>query len=251
MHRIAARAAAGLSVSLAVLIGEALWTVKRRLPTSVGLDASGTVVGSADGPPLTLVVLGDSSATGPGLEQPEHVWFRRALAELALPRPVEVVSLAVGGSRVGDTLARLDDAAAAGADLVLVAVGSNDAIHGTPSRRFEQQFEQLVAALEQQADVVAVTNIGDLGNIARVPAPLKTVLSARGRAISHRIERVAARHERTVLLDVGASNEGFRDVGVFGPDLFHPNELGHSLWAAAATPALRDAFRALELRPEP
>ena len=64
---------------------------------SVGIDASGRVHGRQDGPPLTMVVLGDSTSTGPGLTDPEDTWFRQALAELDLPRPVEVVSLAVGG----------------------------------------------------------------------------------------------------------------------------------------------------------
>jgi lysophospholipase L1-like esterase len=245
MRRIAARAVAAVSVTLAVLVGEAVWTVNRRLPASVGIDASGRVHGRHDGPPLTMVVLGDSTSTGPGLTDPEEIWFRQALAELDLPRPVEVVSLAVGGSRAVDVLERVDDAVATHPDIALVAVGSNDAIHGTPARRFEAQLEDLLAQLEAHLPVVAVANVGDLGNIARVPPPLKSVLRARSRTISRKIERVVERHDHAVLLDVSPSNAGFRDVTVFGPDLFHPNSAGHSLWAAAVAPTIRDLFHSL------
>lgn len=245
MRRIAARAVAAASVTLAVLVGEAVWTVNRRLPASVGIDASGRVHGRADGPPLTMVVLGDSTSTGPGLTDPQEIWFRQALAELDLPRPVEVVSLAVGGSRAVDVLERVDEAVAIHPDLALVAVGSNDAIHGTTARRFEAQLDDLLTRLEEHLPVVAVATVGDLGNIARVPPPLKSVLRARSRTMSRKIERVVARHDHAVLLDVSPSNAGFRDVAVFGPDLFHPNSLGHSLWAAAVTPTIGDVFRSL------
>lgn len=246
MRRIAARAATAVSIAVAVLVGEALWTVNRRLPPSVGIDASGRVHGLRDGPPLTLVVLGDSTSTGPGLTDPEEIWFRQALAELDLPRPVEVVSLAVGGSRASDVLERVDEAVAIHPDIALVAVGSNDAIHGTPSRRFSAQLDVLIDRLEAHVPVVAVTNIGDLGNIARVPPPLKSVLRTRSRMISRRIERVVEHHDHAVLLDVSPSNAGFRDIAVFGPDLFHPNAAGHSLWASAVAPTMRDLLHSID-----
>lgn len=246
MRRIAARAAAAVSLTIAVLVGEAVWTVHRRLPSSVGIDASGRVQGRHEGPPLTMVVLGDSTSTGPGLSDPEEIWFRQALAELDLPRPVEVVSLAVGGSRAADVLELVDDAVAVHPDIVLVSVGSNDAIHGTPTWRFEALFDELVGRLENELPVVAVANIGDLGNVARVPHPLKSVLRTRSRMISRKIEQVVARHEHTVLLDVTPSNNGFRNVAVFGPDLFHPNSAGHSLWAAAVTPTIREMFHSID-----
>ena len=94
------------------------------------------------------------------------------------------------------------------------------------------------------APVVAAANVGNLGNIARVPPPLSTVLRARSQVMRSVIEDVVRSHERAVLIDVTAADDIFRDRRVFTPDLFHPGPVGHAAWADAALPGLR---RAVEL----
>ncbi len=225
---------------------ELLWAVNRRLPSLVGLDASGTVGAAGAADPLRLVVLGDSTLTGPGLPEPEMVWLRQALDQLPLDRAVHVLSLAVGGSRAADLASQVDRAIELRPDLVVLAVGANDAFHGTRSRRFADALDAVLRRLLDAVPVVGVTNLGDLGNVARFPRPANAVLRARSRSICATIERVVAAHERAVLVDVTSSNEAFRDPGVFGADLFHPNELGHSIWAAAARPGLAAALARLE-----
>ena len=246
-RRVLAAGAALAGSAGALVVGEAVWVVRRRLPSVVGMDASGFVPGGAGadrgpGRTLRMVILGDSTLTGPGLSSPEEIWVRQALADLDLPAPVEVVSLAVGGSRVADVRRRVPDALAVGPDVALVAVGSNDAIHGTPARRFAADLDDVLVSLLGPVPVVAVSNVGDLGNVARVPRPLKSVLRRRSRSICRQVEEVVSRHERAVLLDVTPSNPGFRDRGVFSADLFHPNRSGHALWATAARSGLHAAF---------
>lgn len=236
--RSALGAAAALGgAAIVTLAAQVVWVVRRDLPSLTGLDASG-VHGPSDLPHLHLVVLGDSTTTGPGVDAPEQIWLPRALDRLSLPAHVELTSLAVGGSRVADVRRRVPEVRALDPDGVVVAVGSNDAIHGTPPARFAQDLDAVVTELEQHARAVAVTNVGDLGNLARVPRPLNAVLRARSRAISRRAEAVVAAHERAVLLDVTSSDAEFRRGGVFAADLFHPNQAGHELWAAAALPSL-------------
>lgn len=233
-----------LAGGVAMLGAEVLWTARRRLPSLEGIDATGDVPGrdphAAD--PIRLVALGDSTLTGPGLTDPDDIWLRRSLVDLGLERTVEVTSLAVGGSRVADVRAVVPEAIALDPDVVVVAVGSNDAIHGTGYRAFTEALDTVVAALLTQARAVAVCNVGDLGNVARVPMPLSSLLRQRSIAISRRIAAVVAKHDGAVLLDVSASNVGFRDRGVFAEDLFHPNRVGHALWAHAAEPGLRAAL---------
>lgn len=225
---------------LATLGAEVVWAARRRLPSLAGIDATGAVPGSDPAlEPIRLVALGDSTLTGPGLTDPDQIWLRRALAGLQLDRTVEVASLAVGGSRAADVRARIPQALAWKPDVVVVAVGSNDAIHGTGHRAFTATLDGILTTLLDDVRAVGVGNVGDLGNVARVPMPLSSLLRQRSIAISRRVEAVVARHERAVLLDVTASNVGFRDRGVFAEDLFHPNEAGHALWAAAAEPGLR------------
>lgn len=229
---------------IATLGAEVLWTAHRRLPSLEGIDATGPVPGTGPGGlrPIRLVALGDSTLTGPGLRDPDHIWLRRSLADLGLERTVDVVSLAVGGSRVADVRALVPQALAWKPDVVVVTVGSNDAIHGTGSRAFTQALDDVISSLLAEVGALGIGNIGDLGNVARVPMPLSSLLRQRSLAMSRRIEQIVARHDRAVLLDVTASNVGFRDRGVFAEDLFHPNETGHALWAAAAEPGLREVL---------
>lgn len=241
----AAVGAATLSSAIAL---EVRRTTRLPLPTLEGIDASGTVHGQGGGPPLRVVALGDSTLTGPGLTDPSSIWLRRALHRLELEPTVEMISLAVGGSRVSDVLRRVQEAIELEPAMVVVAVGSNDALHATPNRRFAAQFDELLDRLTAAVPVVAVANVGDLGNIARARAPLTTALRLRGRIICRTIEQVVARHDGVVLLDVTPSNEPFRNPDVFGADLFHPSEIGHSIWADAIHADLRVAFHRLGSR---
>lgn len=243
----AAQAATALTLATGLtLTAEVLWAAHRRLPVGSEVDASGLLGEHLDGPPVRVVVLGDSTLTGPGLRSPDDLWVRRALSALDLGRPIELVSFAVGGSRVADVRRRLDEALAQDTDAAILAVGSNDAIHATPSRQFVAEYDAMLDDLLARVPVAAVTNVGDLGNIARFPRPLRHLVRRRGRTFCRLVEQAVARHERAVLLDVTPANHFFRDRSLFGPDLFHPTSAGHSRWAEAVAPGLVVALSRLE-----
>ena len=236
---LVSRAAAAATAATGItLTAEVLWAAHRPLPRPGDIDTSGMVNAERDGTPMRVVVLGDSTLTGPGLTSPDDVWVRQALMTVDLGRPVDLISYAVGGSRVADVVRRLDDVDLIGVDAVILSVGSNDAIHGTGVRRFARTYDALLARLLAEVPVVALTNIGDLGRIARLPRPLRQIIGRRGRTFCRTVERVAAGHRRAVLLDVTPSNHWFRDRSLFGPDLFHPTRAGHTKWAEVAAPHL-------------
>ena len=239
--RTTASMAALIGGMLAGLVAEYYWTTRRPLPSLTGIDASGPIGGIPSEAPLRVVALGDSTLTGPGIDDRGDIWLPRALAHLDIPGGVELISLAVGGSRAADVVARVDEAIDLDPDLVVVAVGCNDVIHSTPTRRFSATLDSVVARLHASGAVVAVANIGDLGSIARLVWPLSRLVTVRSASIRRAIETVAARRDRVVLLDVTPSNVGFRDRGVFAADLFHPAPAGHALWADAVLPGLEQA----------
>jgi lysophospholipase L1-like esterase len=242
-------AVAGLG-AVGALALEAAWVVRRDLPSFEGGDASGALL-APDGArssvrPLRLVALGDSTLTGPGLDEPREVWLWQALGQLERTRAIEVRSLAVGGSRAADVRRQAIAARAQQVDLAVVAVGSNDAIRATPRAAFARDLQAAIATLREGGAVVAVCNVGDLGSLERVPQPLASVLGARAAVVRRQIEAIVARHRGVVLLDVASSDEGFRAGGVFVADRFHPNAAGHRLWADAAVPGLQRALRLAE-----
>lgn len=237
--------AAGLAALVAAQAGRA--ARRRDLPT--GADVHGHGVERVPGATRTLrlAAAGDSTLTGPGLDDPGHVWVRQVARWLAEREraDVEVASFAVTGSRVRDVLRdQLDELLASEPDVVIVAVGTNDAIHCTPLRRVEDEFRSLVARLVPRVPGVVIGGVGDLGGIARVPSPLADVLRMRGRAVN-RVIRSVVEGSGAHYIDVSTVDLAFRTGGahVFSSDLFHPNELGHALWARTAAPVVGHAVR--------
>ncbi len=247
MARVGMATGAAASGATAGLVAELVWAGRRPLPQFPDVDASGVVPAWAksDEPPLRVVLLGDSTLTGPGLAAPEDIWLRQAIRRLRLGRAVHVDSLAVGGSRVSDVAARVDEASALRPEVAVVAVGSNDLIRGAPVQAVARELGSVIDSLLEAAPVVAAANVGDLGNVLRFPAPLNTVLRLRSRQAARAIGAIVERRRRAVLLDVTRSNPAFRDPGVFVADRFHPNAAGHAAWADAALPGMREAFARL------
>ncbi len=250
-RRTSAVAVGGSLAALTVLAGQARYTVRRDLPSMVGSDASGVEVGGAGATKtVRLGAVGDSTLTGPGLDDSAAIWVRRVARSVADLEQVdvEVVSFAVGGSRVRDVLeSQLDAVIASAPHVVLVAVGTNDAIHCTPLGRFERDFGLLICRLVDRVPAVVIGGLGDLAGIARVPFPLGAALAARGRRVNSVIRSIAAQHSLHYV-DISSVDRAFRvgGAGVFSLDLFHPDEHGHALWANAAAPVVAHAIRGLD-----
>ncbi len=232
---------------LALAAAGGLWAQAKRaanapLPQFQDLDPSGRY-GAAHGDPVRMVVLGDSSVTGPGLSHGSLVWIAR-LAD-RLPWDVELVSVARGGSRVRDVLRHQHaDAVMHRPDVFVLAVGANDALHGTTARQYARDLGPLLDGLTAVAPV-ATLGIGDLSVIPRVPPTLRPVLARRSATIDRTHAAVSATRAGVVRVPVSTLSDGhFRDLGpdLFSPDRFHPNERGHHLWAGLFLPYVRAAL---------
>lgn len=229
-------------VTAAGLVAQVRRVANAPLPRFDDLDPTGRY-GGEGGRPVHIAVLGDSSVTGPGLEDPSHSW----VAQLAdrLPWQVHLRSHAVGGSRVRDVLLRQAPAAVAERpDLFVVAVGANDALHATPAGRFTRDLEAMLELLRALAPVVTL-GIGDLSVIPRLPATLRPLVSLRSAAVDRLHASVVAGRHGVVRVPVSQlSDAHFRRGGrsLFAPDLFHPNREGHALWARLFEPYVADAL---------
>ena len=111
--------------------------------------------------------------------------------------------------------------------MAVVAVGSNDVIRGVAPQQLAARLAVVVVRLLETVPVVAVANVGDLGNVARFPPPLNEWLRRRSQWSSRAVEAMVADRDRVALLDVTTSNGAFRDRDMFAADLFHPTSAGH------------------------
>ena len=208
------------------------------LPSLKNQDPSG-LFGVPGAPPLKLVFLGDSSITAPGVDPLDHSWPRQMAMHLSTRYRVEAISFAVGGSKARDVLdEQVDAALASEPDIAYVAVGSNDALRGTPVARFESEYDEVVARLYDRVPAIGLSGIGDLGTIPRIPELARGIARVRARAMDRSIARVAARYPRTIkswVWDVMAIDFVQRPE-LFAEDLFHASAEGHLAFATIGTP---------------
>ena len=237
---------AGTIGGAAVLAGQAVAARNRSYAQpELGLALRATV-GRAGAPPLRLVLLGDSSALGVGVERFDETvggQLAHLLAEGPTGRQVHLSSVGVSGSRSTDLATQVARALLGERpDVAVILIGANDA---TAMRRPGEAAAYLGAAVRRLRDArveVVVGTCPDLGAVRAVAQPLRQVLGWSGRR--------TARAQTAAVLDAGGSvvdlgtetGPVFRaDAGTFCPDGFHPSADGYRVWAHALLPAVAAA----------
>ncbi len=228
--------------ALVLLVVQVLRAAHRKdLPSLVNQDPSG-VFGPPSAPPLRIVVLGDSSVTAPGVEPLDAAWPRQIAQRLSDRFHVQLLSVAVGGSKTRDVIAnQLGPAIAFAPDIAFVSVGANDALRATPLNRFEREYRHIIGQLDRHVSGVAVSGIGDLGSIPRLPALARSIIRIRSRSLDRAVRRVVNAHPDVVKTNTWSP--GWQEFltnpdDVFAGDLFHASAYGHRIYTNAAMPAV-------------
>lgn len=221
------------------LARQAAYTIKRDdLPSLENQDPSGRF-GDPSNPPLTIVYLGDSSITAPGVHPLDDAWPRQIALHLANRFSVNAISVAQGGAKARDVLAsQLEQALELEPDIAYLSVGSNDALRGTPVTRFEAEYDRIVDRLHQNIPSIGLAGIGDLGTIPRFTEFTQGMARVRARAIDRAIGRVRAGYPRTIKSNAwNVMHTEFRNhPDMFASDLFHASAKGHLLLGELALP---------------
>ena len=219
------------------------------LPTLSNQDPSGAF-GDPSASELSIAILGDSTVTAPGVEPLDASWPRQIAFYLSDRYRVNLHSVAVGGSKACDVLA--DQVAAAVAlepHICIVSVGGNDALRGTPVVRFEREYDAILSRLTEHSRYVAVSGVGDLGTIPRLPAMARAIARNRARAFDRAIRRVVRRYPHVIKTDTWSPGWDEFDTNpeaIFGADQFHASAYGHRVYTAAMLPAIDELIERME-----
>jgi lysophospholipase L1-like esterase len=237
---------AGTVGGVAVLTAETIMARTRRYAQpELGLALRASI-GRPSAPPLRLVLLGDSTALGVGVDRVVDTVGGQLAALLTTGpagRLVELSSVGVAGSRSTDLATQVARALLGGRpDVAVILVGANDA---TGLRRSGEAAAYLGAAVRRlrDADVEVVAGTcPDLGAARAFAPPLRQIIGWLGRRISRAQARAVRAAGGTVVDLALETGLVFRaDAGTFSYDGYHPSADGYRVWAHALLPAVAAA----------
>jgi lysophospholipase L1-like esterase len=225
---------------VALVIGEAVAARLRRYATPSLELAVRTTVGAPGARTLRLVLLGDATALGVGVDAVDET-IGGQLAELlaAGRRRVELSSVAVAGSRSPDLAPQVARALlGTRPDVAVILIGAGDA---TALRRPDVAASHLGAAVRRLRDAgveVVVGTCPDLGAVRAFAPPLRQLYGWWSRRLAQ-AQAAAAHAAGGDVVDLGAETGAvFRaDAGTLCADGFHPSADGYRV-AHALYPAV-------------
>lgn len=201
--------------------------------------------GKAD---LHLMVFGDSTAAGLGCQTPDEVpgvLLARGLAA-ETGKQVRLSTKAIVGATSRGLESQVDAMFIAGPppDAAVILIGANDVTSAQPPRVAAARVGDAVGRLVGSGAAVVVGTCPDLGVIAAIPQPLRT-LTRRWGLLLGRLQAEQTRRAGGVpvpLADLLAPEFLAAPDMLFSPDRFHPSAAGYALAAEQLLPALCDAL---------
>jgi lysophospholipase L1-like esterase len=239
-------AVAGTVSGAAILAGQAMLARSRRYAQPDLRLAMRASVGGTGALPLRLVLLGDSTALGVGVERVTDTvggQLANLLADAPGGRRVELSSVAVSGSKSGDLGTQVSRAlVGVRPDVAVILVGGNDAIHFNPPAEAAEHLAAAVRRLRAVGVAVVVGTCPDLGAARAFPLPLRQIVGWQGRRLAA-AQTAAVKSAGGVPVDLAEQTGAvFRaDAGTYCHDGYHPSADGYRVWAHALLPAVTEA----------
>lgn len=218
---------------LLTLLGPLLLTQGRRLRRDLPVlpEPPGPREGTMGaGPPLGLLVVGDSSAAGVGAATQDEALLGQLLEHLSGRRTVRYRLVARTGWTTRHTLAALEKQPAESFDVAVTSLGANDATRLTEPADFVKQQQQLMAMFHERFGIgrVIVSGLPPMHLFPAMPQPLRWAIGRRARQLDQALARSLhdhpfARHLRSDFT---------LDAKKMAPDGFHPGPQIYRLWGS-------------------
>jgi lysophospholipase L1-like esterase len=253
--RLAGRVAGGVTgtavgvagLSLALLLRQAA-DARRIIPMAEAPPPRGDGLYGPKFPgrPLSMVILGDSSAAGYGVHRPRETPGALLATGVSrrLRRPVRLHRLAVVGSMSAGLPYQVDAALEYDPEVAIILVGGNDVTHVTGRAAAVRHLAETVRRLRAVGCKVVVGTCPDLGAIQPIKPPLRWL----ARSWSHQL----AAEQTVAVVEAGGFTVSIGDLlgkafeadpaRMFSSDRFHPSVEGYARAAAVMMPTLMAAL---------
>src|SRR5690606_1755994 len=259
-----AAVAGAATVALGSGAGTASWAAYRLLTTQAGA-ARGMIGRDTSKPPeadgiyspdghepwrtgkyadLHLMIFGDSTAAGLGCRTAAEVpgvRLAHGLAE-ATGRRIRLSTKAISGATSKGRAGQVDAMCVAGPppDAAVILVGANAVTKKHSIGRSARRLGAAVSRLHGAGSIVVVGTCPDLGSVAAIPEPLRTVVQRWSVQLA-RAQAAATRAAGGRIVAMGdLLSEDFRAAPeqLFSADGFHPSAAGYALAADHLLPEL-------------
>ncbi|ROP30077.1 lysophospholipase L1-like esterase [Couchioplanes caeruleus] len=237
-------AAAGLSLlSAGVLLRQAA-DARRIIPLAEAPPPRGDGLYGPKFPgrPLSMVILGDSSAAGYGVHRPRETPGALLATGVSrrLRRPVRLHRVAVVGATSAGLPYQVDAALEYDPEVAVIIIGGNDVTHVSARTAAVRHLADAVRRLRAVGCKVVVGTCPDIGAIQPIKPPLRWLATTWSRqlAAQQTVAVVEAGGRTVSLCDLLGPAFVADPVRMFGSDRFHPSVEGYARAAAVIMPTL-------------
>jgi lysophospholipase L1-like esterase len=181
--------------------------------------------------PVSILVLGDSTAAGVGADSQEDALPGNLARRLSAEWERGATWRAIGenGATSGDIVRRyLGEASEQSYDLVFLTVGANDALKLRSRAAFKRSFRRIIRRLRSVSPqaLILVSSFPGFAQFSALPNPLRWALQLHSRSLEDVARRFVA-SEPGVLMSPPAPKY---TPGFFASDRFHPSPQGYRDW---------------------
>ena len=205
-----------------------------RLPEPDGARNGGT-----EG--LRVLILGDSSGAGVGVQTQDQALSGRLAAALA-PIPIRWRVLATTGWTTADALSALPELANEQFDAAILCLGVNDITTETGLAQWLRDYSDVLARLTENHGIkrAYLCGLPPMGRFPALPQPLRWYLGQQAIAHDTAMGRLAAERPGAVHLALDFSD---MDESAAAEDGFHPGPPIYARWAEELDQVLKQMLR--------
>ena len=210
--------------------------VRRTVP--VWPEPPGEREGTAgSGPPLKVLIVGDSAAAGVGTEHQDEALLGNLVAALQHDYRITWNVQATSGHKTADALERLGRLPAQNFDVAVTSLGVNDALSLVSIRLWRQRQALLRSLLRQKFSVstLVVSGLPPVHGFPALPQPLRWHAGGRASAF-----------DRVLAADVAADGDAHfvnlrftEDPSLMSRDGFHPGPGIYAEWGRRVAEVIR------------
>nr|WP_286193694.1 SGNH/GDSL hydrolase family protein [Tropicibacter sp. R16_0] len=180
------------------------------------------------GPTLRLLITGDSSAAGVGVDQQAQALSGQLVGLLSRAFTVEWRLEATTGHTTRDTIQRVTELHGS-FDVAVTALGVNDVTRCVTRKQFIDRQSELMGLLADRlsASLILATGVPQMELFPALPNPLAWVLGAQARRLDMGLAQVSSRFPQVHHFKLVIPPE----PAYAARDGYHPSALAYRIWA--------------------